>query len=160
MLRHAGHTDGNMAGHDGIGKADSTSLRIVVRWSQILGEPCNDEEFKDGSAGAVQARFLGNLLKKFPHYTARLTREKVSRFPLSTTPETSFRNSQRGSAYGKKPVPGTQPQLFLCTQGTTTEKRRDTLGLIERLGLPRGSVEVFIVPRMTKKEAFFASLGL
>lgn len=147
--------------HDEARRAN-TSLRIVVHWSRILGNPCRDDELKDGSAGSVQARLLGSLLSKFPEYTARMTQENVSRFPLSSTPETCFRSSVGDRTYAKRKelVPGTQPQLFLCTHGSTTEKRRDILSLIERLGFPRGSVEVFIVPRMTKKEAFFARLGL
>ena len=132
--------------HDGIGRADSTRLRIVVHWSRIFKEPCPDEEFKADSSGVLYARFLGSLLARRPEITERLTRENVSRFPLSSAPETCFKNSQNNRPYPKRPVPGTQPQLYLCTQGGTYEMRHHILSLAERLHFPQGSVEVAITP--------------
>jgi hypothetical protein len=146
---------------DEIGRADPTRVRMAVHWSRILNEPCEDEFFKGDSSGVLYAQFLGSLLAKRPGFTERLTREDVSRFPLSSTPDTCFMNSQNNRPYPKRPVPGTQPQLYLCTQGGTDEMRRHILDLAERLHFPKGSVEVFITPHMTAhtaRAAFLASI--
>ena len=136
----------------GSSHAPATRIRILVHWSEILKKPCPDEEVFTHNSGVTQARFLGSLIREFgPKMAERLTVLPVSRaYPLSSNPKRDFVNTVAGNVYAHKLVPGTGTELYLFTTTGNGEKRDDILRLAERLGLPVGSVEVFIIPGLSR----------
>lgn len=143
-----------ISAHGRLGHSAPSRLRILVHWSQILGEPCcPEQEFRGWNAGVTQARFLGSLIHVFPQLATIFTRNKVSRHALSGDPRRDFVNQETGKVYPHQPVPGTN--LYVSTNTSNDEKRDDILSLADGLrhaGLrfPVGSVEVFVTPGLSR----------
>ena len=140
----------------GIGRAAASRLRILVHWAKILHMPCPDEEFRRGSAGAVQARFLESLIREFGPQMIRILTSIIPKNSLSDNPKRDFVNSADGSVYAHKPVLGSD--LYLCTKSDNEQKRHDILYWVQSIRLsdgsrfPDGSVEVFLTPGMSRAE--------
>ena len=146
-----------VAEHERTGRAAASKLRILVHWSEILKMPCPDEEFSRGSAGAVQARFLGSLIREFGHQMIRTLTNIIPSNSLSCNPERDFVNSMDGSVYANHEVLGSD--LRLCTKSDNEQKRRDIEYLVQRLQFPPGSVEVSITPGMSNIDRLEALLA-
>ena len=127
-------------------RAPASRLCIVVHWSKILNATRPDEKIAGGSAGAVQARFLGSLIHEFGPERILTLMRIVRSNSLSKYPERDFVNSRSRKVYDHQEVPGTD--LFLCTKSDNQQKHRDILNLAQRLGFPQ-HVEVSVIPGMS-----------
>jgi hypothetical protein len=127
------------------GRRGRSRLRIRVHWSQ-MDKAGNDEEFCESDAAETVLRFVERLIRVFGNEMAeKLTRIQVIRYPLSDNPTVAFLNARQGKAHAHTLVPGTAG-LYLCTISSNLEKRERILLMVDRLGLPPGSVEIEVIP--------------
>ena len=129
-------------------RAPNTGISILIRWSAIPNQSRRDDQviqFRD--VGKTQAHFLGSLFSEFGlehEVSRRLMRMRMNRdFPLSRNPA-DFVSQDGRTRYSSKPVPGTEPELYLCTQGSTKERVETIHRIVRELGFRSGSVDATV----------------
>lgn len=120
----------------GTDRAPNTRIRIKVRWSVILKQPCPDQEIYCHDSGTTQALFLGSIFSVFG--LCHPVSQRLMILPMNRGHQLSLNKLNR-ELYPKQ-VPGTE--LYLLTHSSTDEKKTTILRVAQSLGFPNHSIEV------------------